>query len=157
MMHGMDTVAARLKYARELRGLSVPGLARAVQAMGTDIKYQSIQAIEDGGGSKHLNALAKALNVRLDWLERGEGPIEEPTKATEHLETPKMIEADTMREAIEGAEKLLQESGPALPPDAKADVFFAMYHLIMRERAKNPSQKFDPSEYANIIELFARR
>src|SRR5258708_4929074 len=39
MIAGMDTVAARLKYARELRGLSVPGLARATQAMGTDIKY----------------------------------------------------------------------------------------------------------------------
>lgn len=71
MMPWMDTLAARLKFAREKRGLSQPALAGLVK-----ITFQSIQAIENGGGTKHLNAIARALNVRLDWLEDGLGEME---------------------------------------------------------------------------------
>lgn len=89
-MPWMDTLGSRLKFAREKRGLSQPALAKLV-----GITFQSIQAIEAGGGTKHINAIARALRVRARWLEDGVGPMEldeavtadtQPASASDELE-----------------------------------------------------------------------
>lgn len=64
----MTTLGQRLKQAREAAGISQGKLAEAV-----GMRQPSIQAIEKGEvrGTKHLLAIARALNVDPDWLETG--------------------------------------------------------------------------------------
>lgn len=66
----LDSLAIRLKSAREDRGLSQSKLARLV-----GITPQAIQALEAGtsAGSKHLPAIAGALGVEAIWLAAGTG------------------------------------------------------------------------------------
>lgn len=70
----MDTIGQRVEFARKKRKLSLQALAALA---GKVMAWQSIQELEKGTGStKHLNSLAKALQVNLDWLEREEGEME---------------------------------------------------------------------------------
>lgn len=66
----MHTLANRLRYARELAGLSQSALARAV-----GLRPQAIQSIEAGKvmQPRQMSALAAALQVNLGWLATGEG------------------------------------------------------------------------------------
>jgi len=63
-------VGDRVRQRRLEMGLSQPQLAKRV---GT-ITYQAIQALEGGGGSKHLVSIARALGVTAEWLQDGQGP-----------------------------------------------------------------------------------
>lgn len=68
----MDTIAARLKAAREAAHLTERGLSKAAGLSPTHVGL-----IESGARStpsaETLGALADALGVSLDWLARGRG------------------------------------------------------------------------------------
>jgi phage repressor protein C with HTH and peptisase S24 domain len=51
-------------------GLSQPQLAKKVG----DMTYQAIQQLEQGGGTKHLVSIARALGTTAEWLQDGDGP-----------------------------------------------------------------------------------
>lgn len=78
----MNTLAKRLRYARERIGLSQSELARRAS-----VRPQTVQFIEGGRVRRpgSLVELAKALSVRPEWLLLGEGPMEagmrEPSSA----------------------------------------------------------------------------
>ena len=72
---GAKTLADRVKERRHALGLSQPQLAKKVGG----ITYQAIQQLENGGGSRHLVAIARALGVTAEWLQDGVGPA--PSKA----------------------------------------------------------------------------
>jgi transcriptional regulator with XRE-family HTH domain len=67
-----DTLAGRLKLAREKSGLSQSKLARIV-----GISPQAIQSLESGNsaGSKYLAEIAGAIGVEATWLATGEGDM----------------------------------------------------------------------------------
>ena len=65
----------RVKERRRALGLSQPQLAKKVGG----ITYQAIQQLENGGGSRHLVGIARALGVTAEWLQDGVGPS--PAKA----------------------------------------------------------------------------
>ena len=64
------TVGDRVKERRAALGLSQPQLAKRVGG----ITYQAIQQLEQGGGTKHLVSIARALGVTAEWLQDGHGP-----------------------------------------------------------------------------------
>jgi phage repressor protein C with HTH and peptisase S24 domain len=67
---GQRTLGQRVKERRTALGLSQPQLAKRVGG----ISYQAIQQLEQGGGSKHLVPIARALGVTAEWLQDGHGP-----------------------------------------------------------------------------------
>ncbi|WP_420889291.1 S24 family peptidase [Cupriavidus gilardii] len=72
-LRGMKTIAERLKSARLAAQLSQEALAKKV-----GVSQGLIGQIEGGRnqGSKHVAALARALDVSADWLSTGTGPRE---------------------------------------------------------------------------------
>src|SRR5258706_6962068 len=64
------TLGQRAKERRMALGLSQPQLARKVGG----ITYQAIQQLEQGGGTKHLVSIARALGTTAEWLQDGHGP-----------------------------------------------------------------------------------
>jgi phage repressor protein C with HTH and peptisase S24 domain len=73
----MDTLAKRLSGAMQKSGFNQPGLARAATKPGQPVSQQVVQHLLSGRNtsSKHLPAIAEALNVSLDWLMRGGEPL----------------------------------------------------------------------------------
>lgn len=67
----MDTLAKRLKYAREEKGLSQAALAKRIGAGQSTIA--SIEGRNKGSGK--IVQLAQALDVRPEWLESGALPM----------------------------------------------------------------------------------
>jgi len=69
----MNTLAKRLRYARERMGLSQSELARRV-----GLRPQAIQFIESGHvrRPRSIVEIAKVLAVNPEWLLLGEGPVE---------------------------------------------------------------------------------
>jgi transcriptional regulator with XRE-family HTH domain len=69
----MNTLAKRLRYAREQAGLSQSSLARQV-----GIKPQAIQFIEAGNvrRPRNLVEIAAVLGVAPEWLLLGKGRLE---------------------------------------------------------------------------------
>lgn len=81
----MGTIGERIKQAAELRALS---LNRLDELAGTAQGYASRITRGDRGqriDPRIAEAIARVLDVRLEWLLRGTGPIE-PERAT--LEAP---------------------------------------------------------------------
>lgn len=74
----MKTLAERLKFAMQKRGLKQPALARAASTQKQPVSQQNIQhllAVRQLT-SKHLPAIARALKVRLEWLTDGTGDMD---------------------------------------------------------------------------------
>jgi phage repressor protein C with HTH and peptisase S24 domain len=69
------SLGERVRERRRALGLSQPQLAKKVGG----ITYQAIQQLENGGGSRHLVPIARALGVTAEWLQDGTGPA--PSKA----------------------------------------------------------------------------
>jgi transcriptional regulator with XRE-family HTH domain len=71
----MTGIGDRAKKARKLRKLTLQQVADAI-----GVKYQTIQDLEKGKsqGTKFLLALARVLEVRPEWLESAEGPMDLP-------------------------------------------------------------------------------
>lgn len=70
---GMSSIGERIKQRREELRLSQSAVGKAAGGLA----YQTIQDLENGTskGSKHLNAIARALGVNPHWLETGDGPM----------------------------------------------------------------------------------
>ena len=64
------SLGERVKERRRALSLSQPQLAKKVGG----ITYQAIQQLENGGGSRHLVGIARALGVTAEWLQDGHGP-----------------------------------------------------------------------------------
>lgn len=73
--HIGETLGQRVKDRRLALGLSQPQLAKRVGG----ITYQAIQQLEQGGGTKHLVGIARALGTTAEWLQDGHGPA--PSKS----------------------------------------------------------------------------
>lgn len=69
----MTNLAERLSRAMKQSGLNQPGLARAASKPGAPVSQQVVHHLlsSRNTSSKHLPAIAEALNVSLDWLARG--------------------------------------------------------------------------------------
>jgi transcriptional regulator with XRE-family HTH domain len=69
----MSTLASRLSQAMEAAGLNQASLAKAASAKGRPVTQQNVQQLLSGRNktSKHLPALARALDVNLEWLMEG--------------------------------------------------------------------------------------
>lgn len=74
----VDTLASRLKTAREQSGLSQTELAKKAQ-----LSQSTVGNIEAGirAGAQSLAALAIALGVRYQWLRDGELPMKAQAEA----------------------------------------------------------------------------
>lgn len=70
---GMDTIASRLRHARDLRGLSQTDLAKEAE-----VSQSTVGNIEAGirGGLPSLPNIAAALGVRHKWLRDGDEPMQ---------------------------------------------------------------------------------
>jgi hypothetical protein len=69
----MNTLSSRLNTAMKKAGLNQPGLARAASRHGPAVSQQVVQHLLSGRNtfSKHLPAIAQALDVTTDWLVTG--------------------------------------------------------------------------------------
>lgn len=67
------TVGERIKQGRQRKRMTRPDLAKA-----TDIPYPTLAGIEnsDQASSTRLHVIARALGVRIEWLETGKGKID---------------------------------------------------------------------------------
>ncbi len=91
----METFAERLRYARDLRGLSQQELARAC-----GLSQSAISSYESSNRkSPHkLLVLAQALKVNIYWLSRGQGNIEpDPEPARNFGENWPFVSIDPQR------------------------------------------------------------
>jgi phage repressor protein C with HTH and peptisase S24 domain len=86
MKTAAKTLGQRVKERRTALGLSQPQLAKRVGG----ISYQAIQQLEQGGGSKHLVPIARALGVTAEWLQDGHGPAPAKPHAARAREPQKL-------------------------------------------------------------------
>ncbi len=75
---------------------SQAALAAALAAQGWKVQAAYISRLESGDRGdrfevSRLSLLAKALNVRVDWLISGEGAMREPDKGTRHPEREQVV------------------------------------------------------------------
>lgn len=71
------STSQRIRQLRDQRGLSQLSLAlKAGVTQGTISQLEN----NPSQGSKYLAAIARALDVSVDWLETGKGPMERPPK-----------------------------------------------------------------------------
>jgi transcriptional regulator with XRE-family HTH domain len=85
------TLGQRVKERRLALGLSQPQLAKRVGG----ITYQAIQQLEQGGGTKHLVGIARAMGTTAEWLQDGDGPAPPrsiPRQASEPIKVLGMAE-----------------------------------------------------------------
>lgn len=118
----MNTLAKRLRYAREQVGLSQSGLARRV-----GIKPQAIQAIEAGQvrRPRNLVEIAAVLGVAPEWLLLGKGAA-----ALHVQETSGRYDATGLSpEAIALARHWME-----LPPSQRVAVRETVLSLLKRRR-----------------------
>ncbi len=76
MREQVETIGARIKRAREAKGMSQLRLAREV-----GVPFQRVSEWERGivsPSARYLRAIADALSVSIDWLLSGVGPAETP-------------------------------------------------------------------------------
>ena len=86
-----STIAERLEWARNLRGMERPYLIKIT--MGEDCRSSYTNILKKNlATSKHYPALAKALKINLEWLMSGKGeweapedPAKDPTRIDEAL------------------------------------------------------------------------
>lgn len=72
----LDTFGKRLKLARELKGLKSNALSRLIDAEESYIsQIESAKKSHSSMRPERLIALARALDVRLEWLVNGDGPM----------------------------------------------------------------------------------
>ena len=73
LIAGMDTLAKRVKYARELQRMNQETLAKL-----SGLKQPDVSKIERGKilRTTGLIGLATALKVRPEWLDTGDGPMQ---------------------------------------------------------------------------------
>ncbi|MEP7355319.1 MAG: helix-turn-helix domain-containing protein [Acidobacteriota bacterium] len=81
------TLGQRVKERRLALGLSQPQLAKKVGG----ITYQAIQQLEQGGGTKHLVGIARALGTTAEWLQDGHGPAPPKSIPDRGLEPIKVL------------------------------------------------------------------
>ena len=81
------TLGQRVKERRLALGLSQPQLAKKVGG----ITYQAIQQLEQGGGTKHLVGIARALGTTAEWLQDGHGPAPSKSMPNQALEPIKVL------------------------------------------------------------------
>lgn len=77
------STSKRIRQLRDQRGLS-----QLTLALKAGVTQGTISQLENNPsqGSKHLPAIARALDVSVDWLESGTGAMERPKKAVIHPE-----------------------------------------------------------------------
>lgn len=99
------SIGTRIRTQRAALSLSQADLAQAV-----GVRQQTIGDLERGKsrGTKHLIALARALNVTPEWLESGKGPKE---IAPAPSEAPITVVAGGMRQKRLGREGAVVEVG----------------------------------------------
>lgn len=73
-----ETIGARIKKAREMRGMSQLRLANQI-----GVPFQRVSEWERGivsPSARYLKSIAETLSVSLDWLLSGKGPVEGPER-----------------------------------------------------------------------------
>jgi transcriptional regulator with XRE-family HTH domain len=96
----MDTLASRLREARQAKGMTQQELAKAA-----GLAQSTVGNVESGdrGGASSLALLAEALDVRYRWLRDGEGPRDLPRTfwpfSSELQARVKQLEAEALRKA----------------------------------------------------------
>jgi transcriptional regulator with XRE-family HTH domain len=91
MVDTLKTFAERLKYLRRRRGLSLAALASRI-----GVSAQAVHKWENGGqvDSHRQVALARALEVSLDWILTGKGSIYD--QQSSEIEVPPMPKANSV-------------------------------------------------------------
>lgn len=115
-MEAVDTLASRLRKARDQRELSQPALARLA-----GVSQGTIGNIEAGirGGASSLAMIAAALQIRYEWLRDGEGPMELPA-AYWPFETVDLARFEALSERQKGrVEQALADALSAVEADSE--------------------------------------
>src|ERR1700761_8060595 len=99
----MKTLSARLDVAMKAAGLNQPQLARAASRPRHPVSQQVVQHLLSGRNesSKHLFAIAEALNVNSAWRATGRGLQSKPGPQTSPQQASRQSpQATPLREAL---------------------------------------------------------
>lgn len=127
------TIGARIRQSREALGMSRPELARA-----SGIPYPTLAGIEntDQGSSTRLHAIAKALRVRVDWLETGKGSRDDVDTAPQSESQSPRLDADMLAETHKACRVFAERQGRQFSLEADPARFLQVYMM----RAKLPAR-----------------
>tara|TARA_R110002012_G_scaffold309795_1_gene517074 strand:- start:584 stop:1087 length:504 start_codon:yes stop_codon:yes gene_type:complete len=101
--------------------------------------------------------MARTLGVSLEWLATGEGEmvkvdgVQEPS-AHYHGEAAPAIDMEKLEEVITKTQRMLQERGVRLKPEAEAKVIRLIYEYYIRH-----AEAIDDATLDNVIQLAAFR
>jgi transcriptional regulator with XRE-family HTH domain len=131
----LDSLAARLRYARDLRGWNQDDLAAAVRAVGGKASRTQVYNWEHGTKPRGetVHALANALGTSPAWLLSGEGRSPSAGsrvflhEAEDAADTPTRAEFDAMAERVAAVESWIRAF------DANADATIADLEQIADE------------------------
>lgn len=84
-------------------------------------------------GTAPLVGLAEALDVRLEWLATGKGPMRETDDQAQRAGPQDIINMGLMETAIFEAEQGLKAMGHTLPPKKKAQLILAIYEILSEQ------------------------
>lgn len=90
-------------------------------------------------GTAPLVALAEALDVRLEWLATGKGPMRETDPPSQPAAQEPGVNMDAMAAAFSAVELGLQDIGRTLPPEKKAQLFLAVYEILVAQGSSERS------------------
>ena len=133
----MSVLGERLAAARRRAGLSQFQLALTLDCDRTLISHLEVERV--GISADKLSRAAKTLNVSIDYLE---GLTDEPRPAAELAANA--VDLERLRDAIETAEKVLDEMRSEMEPRDKAEFIFRVYKAL---EADEPSDEIPVLEW----------
>ncbi|GAB6054524.1 hypothetical protein JCM17960_33440 [Magnetospira thiophila] len=122
---GLTGVADRLARLVSLAGSQ----ARAASLAGVSLsQFKRYLSAESQPGLQAMVALSRALDVRLDWLALGQGPLRTAGNS------PPPLEESLMELVIVETERFLQRRQLHIDPARKGALLMAVYRLALRAR-----------------------
>lgn len=116
-----DTLAARLKLARELSGLTQAALAKRAGMKQPDISKLELGTMLKTTG---IARIAQALKVRPEWLEQGHEPMTPPATVVGYMNAP------TSRYSVREVDHAVSQHPPILWQEPK------VWEDLLRENIK---------------------
>ena len=142
----MESIGARVKWARELRGLTQAALAKAACML-----TSAIADLEAGvrDRPRDLTSLAAALGVRPEWLEEGKGEWKEGRPGSKALQLDSAASRLARTHTAESVGQAIVELGAllsTLSPLARASIA-----PLVLQIANDPSLAAHAAELADAI------
>jgi len=138
--HSTMTIGERIKKARKARN----NMKRTELSQATGIPYPTLAGIENGDqeSSTQLHNIAKALGVRVEWLEKGKGSMEGPEASPGGVSQSLRLDPEKLAETAKALRERYEEAGLVFSIEEDPETFAIAYgYRVEMSDAYSPSEE----------------